>query len=459
MNADQRSIHLTEWQTADPASCPALAGLDLQPDAATRATVNRLNDAGMLHITELRQGLQVETTSYVGRVQLGNLAVTVQPKLPGAPLLRLLRYAYSLRDLRLMATAPFGTEPDTLQDLLIAQLAAETREILARGLHRQYVRQGGDLASPRGRFDVQAVAQRGAYPSPTLPCIVYERHTDNILNRALLAGLRLAAGLSRDSALTTDLVRSAALLAEGVSPIKLDSATMHAVHRAENRLTAAYIPSFTIIELLLNGAGVSLDNPLESLTLRGFLCDMNRFFQALLSRFFAAYLPEHIVEDQHRLHGMFRYDPAHNPRRRQSPTPRPDFVIRRGPRIIAMLDAKYRDIWALPLPSGMLYQLAIYALSQEAAGGATILYPTLDPAAQEAHITIHRPTDGRWQGRVGLRPVRLDLLDTLLSGRSLSPPAQQRACHAFAEALAFGATVPTLEFTAARPGLVVGHVA
>ena len=40
------------------------------------------------------------------------------------------------------------------QDLLVAQLHAEVRELVARGLRRRYVARSEELASPRGRIDM-----------------------------------------------------------------------------------------------------------------------------------------------------------------------------------------------------------------------------------------------------------------------------------------------------------------
>ena len=48
-----------------------------------------------------------------------------------------------------------------------------------------------------------------------------------------------------------------------------------------NRLTVAYEPAISLIEILLDSSGVSLQGAPQEIRLAGFLFDMNRFFQRL----------------------------------------------------------------------------------------------------------------------------------------------------------------------------------
>lgn len=429
-------VSLREWDVLKPARGSVLAGRTLQGFEVGRQLAERLTITGRVEILELAQGLELRATSFVGRFSLGEITVTIQPKLTGSPLLNLLRYAYGLRHLSLYESVGYGSTRFTFQDLLVQQLAAEARELLARGIHRDYEPRYSMLATPRGRIDFTRYA-RGVYRArAVLPCIEHPRVEDTLLNRVLLGGLMLAERVTSDLNLRAQVNRLSKMLNASVSAKKLDGTAMAEVWRNMDRRTTAYEPALIVIELLLRGEGVSLDGDAERVRLPGFLFDMNRFFQALLSRFLRENLDGCEVEDECRFKGLFRYDPAKNPQRRRAPVQKPDFVIRRDRKIIAILDAKYRDLWKEALPREMLYQLALYALGQSSLPrSVTILYPTMDTAAREQKIIVQEPVGGVSQAEVVMRPVKLLELDELVRNRG---PNAGKLRGTYAEHLAFG---------------------
>lgn len=429
-----QSITLSEWQTLGPKNCDELQGRFLDQSDAAQSVASTLANSRLLQLTELRSGLEVKAFSHVGRIRIGDLNVTVLPKLRGSSLLKLLRYTYGFRRLNLISDTSHLVEPCGFEDLLVAQLNTEAQELLSRGLQRSYVARNERLASPRGRIDIQQMALDGGKITATLPCRHYPRIEDTLLNRVLVSGLKLAGALASNVALRRESRRLAALIEEQVSPVNLNSAVMNQVARQLNRLTKSYLPAMSIIRLLVDAQGVALEGEAITNRLPGFMFDMNAFFQALISRFLHENLPEYSVIDEHSLKGMMQYNPNFSPPRKP-PTPRPDYVIQHGNTICSILDAKYRDIWEKDLPRHMLYQLMVYAVSHHDNPRSTIIYPTSHPAAREVRIDVTDPVFGNAIGQVCLRPVNLFQLEELVSSNS---PTQRREREIEANRLAFG---------------------
>lgn len=429
------AVDLDEWQTLHPDECPTLRGRFLDDSPATRHLLSDLEDSRLLGVEELRRGTRLRAFSHVGRVDVGGIRITIRPKLGGPSLLRLLRYAYGFRKLRLLAATEQGIDKIGFEDLLVAQLNAEVEEILSRGVHRAYTPRHEQLESPRGRIDVHGVVRKGGRIGTSLPCRYHPRREDAPLNRVVMAGLRLAAATTTDPLLARESRRNAAVLEEGVKPIRLDFAVLDRVERAINRLTAAYQPAIAIIRLLVEANGVTTDEAGTVQRLPGFLFDMNRFFQALVGRFLADNLPAAEIIEEYKLRRMMRYAPGFNPQKKHAPAPRPDFVIAEKGRPVAILDAKYRDLWETSLPREMLYQLVVYAISHRDNPRSAIIYPTANPAAREARIYVADSVAGRPVGQVSLRPLPLAVLDGLVNDPTRAARTQRIELARF---LAFG---------------------
>ena len=418
-------VELTEWGHVGPAENADLNGISLREDVHAQRIANALR--GRVDIREGYRGLEIAATSFVGRVNVGPVHIIIRPKLPAAPLTRLLRYAYNLRDVSVVDQSHAALVHYGFHDLLIVMLADEVEELVFAGLARRYVPLTERLQSPRGRILVDQVIRRGGVQDSTLPCLNFERSVNWHLNQVIRAGLVVAAGITGDSELRRRVHRLADMFGDVGRAVRLDIREIEKAAGELTRLTEMSRPALTIIKLLHDLQGIGIEATGDPARTPGLLFDMNLFFERLLSRFLREHLKSAVL-DQQFLSAVFAYAPEANPQHRAAPRPRPDYTVV-GARCTRFLDAKYRDIWEGNLPAEWLYQLSIYGLASPARV-SVLLYATMAVDARDQRIEVRQPWSREALASVIVRPVSLPRLAELLGpghSANVSAPRQRWA--------------------------------
>lgn len=379
-----------------------------------RELARLLSEKEIIKILELKDGLSISTNSFVGSLSIGNIHLSIMPKIQGIDLLTLMNYAYGLKDLTVMHQSSFSLQSFTFVDILIYQLYTHTEDLFTKGFHRGYIKKEEESASPKGRLDFNKIARNQYLKKATLHSAYYERNENNLLNRVLLSGLKMCLKLANDQHLMLHLRRLISYLDEYISDIVLTRQIIKKAQNNINRLTERYRPLLEIIAILQENQGIELDESNKEVKLQGFFFDMNRFFEALVGRLLLDFVSDYHVKEQFSLHHMFTYARNYNPKNRRSPTPRPDFAVMKNGRVTRLMDAKYKDLWENAIPRDMLYQLSVYALSSEGDKQATIIYPSLNQHAISQKIDIKNPISDEYMGAVLLEPLNLNFVSTCL---------------------------------------------
>lgn len=422
-------VTLAEWSTADFGTHPVLRGRSL-PAGAPRVLAAKLKDR--VEILSTFDGMEIRSTSFVGRIDVGPLRIAIEPKLEGLPLTRLMRYAYGIRDLDVMDPTRTATSREGIVDLLVNLLCVEASGLHTRGLIRRYETREAMLASPRGRLRMDEIVRRGGVREAALPCRFHQRSANWSLNQLIRAGLMHAARLAEDEVLRHRCHRLVQMFMDVEPAPRLSAQQIGAALRQLDRTTDGYAPTLNLIQLLLEGSGFAFQEAPATAHVSGFLFDMNVFFQRLLSRFLREHLVSARLVDELQIRDLYRYVPDANPQGLAVPRPRPDYALYHGKALSRFLDAKYRDIWRKKLRPEWLYQLSLYAMASPEPT-SVILYPSMDAAASEARLQVCRlVTDAGSDAFVVTRPVDMNRLSALLAPGLKNLVARQ----AYAEKLA-----------------------
>ncbi|MEM6927434.1 MAG: hypothetical protein AAF602_10915 [Myxococcota bacterium] len=406
-------LELREWSEGGPDTDPVLVGRTLD-DTAMASLARQLRRLGALKITEDRRGLRVRTRQHVGVVQFGDLRIRIRPKMPLRTLWRLLVYGLGLDGLPTLPPSDIELDGD-VPELLAGMLALEAERLWHRGLRRDYATRDAWLASPRGRVDLAVLSRSLPLTRAALPCRHHPYTADVLHNRVVSGGLQLAGRLTEARRLRSRLHRLSQTWQRICRPAVPSTALLDVVDASRTPLTAHYAPAHRLVRALVERLGPDEGMERGATLVSGALWNMATLFERAMARFLDEYASGLRVDAQHRLRDVYSVDAG--PHHHRAPTPRPDLVVSRHGRPVAVVDTKYRDLSSTSLPRDIVYQMSVYGL---AFGGevpipAIVLYAVPEGYRPDVGFTLH--VAGGGERRIVLRAVPLSRLVGVLDHR------------------------------------------
>ncbi len=370
-------IELREWERRDRISVGDLSDAD-------RRLGERLSQGeGQLTVEELRDGIRLSATSWIGVVRFESFEVRVVPKHVGGDLgvLEMLDYASGLNALsRLPVARRLALEGASLLDLIAWLLTEECDRIVRDGLLQDYVTHEEMLPMLRGRLRMADQMLRRFGRLDQLECLFDELETDILENKVLAYALGTVRQVSRHEAVRARASRLHQILSEACDPGGLDVETAERdlwYHRRNEHYRIAHRLALLLLRRL------AIRDPFAAAPDRSFafLIDMNRLFEDFVTQLLRdAFAGTSVaVRAQPRDRTLVRDDATGRPYAAAIPDVllewHTDGVRRRIP-----VDAKYKLYDEQKLQPGDVYQTFFYAYaysrrSSESPSSAFILYP------------------------------------------------------------------------------------
>ncbi|HEX2078945.1 MAG TPA: hypothetical protein VHG08_14580 [Longimicrobium sp.] len=378
-----RQTILAEWTAEE------VPGVTLTP--RDRRLADAVNATERLAILETRNGVRVETRSWVGVLRFEEWELRVVPKLSGGDpgVAAMVHATAGLGSLRaLPGTRTLHASGATLLDLLAMLFARECESVVRSGLLSDYVEREDALPVVRGRIlaDRQVLERFGRVDR--VICRYEERESDIWENQLLSLALAQVAPRVRHPEARSHLLRLRTLFAE-VSPAPPPQWRFPA-DDDYHRLNEHCRPAHTLACLLLESMGIR--ELLRAGEHRGFafLLDMNALFERFASHVVERVLAGHGVRVHRQRQDRLIWDAD-----RGVPYARviPDLLAETASGTRLSIDAKYKAYDDRRVSPADVYQSFLYARAYGGAGSggvshAMVLFPCRGDTLQPKRLRV-----------------------------------------------------------------------
>lgn len=276
---------------------------------------------------------------------------------------------------------------DHLQDLLAEILVRGVGSQVKRGLHRDYLHRGDELATVRGRIDISRTVATRSTTRSRLVCEFDEYDPDTPYNQALKSVIVLLIRHGEVTAPRKDALRR---LLPYLDDVKLVAPTsIRWTELTCHRANASYRLLLGVCELVVRGLLPTQEAGTAKLT--SWVSDdaMSSLYERFLREYYSFHYPEF---SPHASTVAWDYDEAGAVGAGQLPAMRTDVTLRRGQHTL-IVDAKYYGqsmqigLWGkATVHSANLYQMLAYVknadVNRNGSVSGLLLYARTDESTQ-----------------------------------------------------------------------------
>ena len=358
-----RQIDLQEWQSSQ--HCLSIEQRDALRDLLSydKLMIEPVSGTGDEYL--------LKPTSTIGAVDVGDLSVSIRPKLRIGRVLYLASYAMGDVDFREERFRFEGRE--SLVEALVPALTRAARRAFGRGLLHGYRTEEEALHTVRGRIRVaDQIRHRFGIPVPVE--VRYDDFTDDVLPNRLVkaAAARLGRLRIRSRQSRLDLGWIAATL-DNVSLVDFPPGEIPEVKF--DRLNEHYREVVTLARLILRHTAI--ETARGAVQASGFLMDMNKIFEEFVTRALREKL--RLTEHSFPAERQVWLDEKQNVRML------PDLSWWDGSTCIFVGDVKYKRLEDKSARTADLYQLLAYTTALNLPGGL-LIYAEGGPESTIHHV-------------------------------------------------------------------------
>lgn len=299
----RKIISLSEYSTVSPTRIDSvddekfeqeenksLEEFELTPE--DQKLKNYLQKRRILTIRELKKGLEISTTSYIGVAQFSNFGVVVLPKFLMKPenLPKLIEYAYDLEDIIIPESEiKFEDTKNQLIEIIISSFVKKCQQILRQGLIKSYVTHEDNIPYLRGKLLLPQQFLNAIHKKLEFACEFDELEYNNIENQILRYCLEQCYHIISNESLKKEirrLIHQFSGFVESV-PVTLDDFNKITY----TRLNQHYKKIHQLCKLILTSTGISDFYNQKIPFVNSFFVDMNVIFEVFVAKLFKRFYP------------------------------------------------------------------------------------------------------------------------------------------------------------------------